>query len=93
MSMQPKYPQPELRQAHSWTGVLSELRAQKSAVLEAIGGYPPPIPACDVQFNSLLETRADLTADIKRAHRLAGARGSSLEFVQQSRFLSGRSDN
>ena len=36
------------------------LEAEKQRIAEEISYYPPPIPACDDQFNSLLEARSTL---------------------------------
>ena len=38
--------------------IRSHLEQQKRQIAQQILHYPPPIPACDVQFNFLLEERA-----------------------------------
>ena len=48
----------------------AHLDRQRQAVEKQIRGYPPPIPACDAQFNYLLEERDRLcreTAALARA--------------------------
>jgi hypothetical protein len=47
-----------------WQQILRRLEAEKERIVEEITQYPPPIPACDAQFNSLLETRAALLQEI-----------------------------
>jgi hypothetical protein len=49
--------------AHSpWTELEDHLERARSAILAEIRNYPPPIAACDQQFNYLLEQR-DRTND------------------------------
>ena len=48
-------------------------QASRSALLalnRKIGAYPPPIPACDAQFNFLLEKRRRLSQDSRQIQRL-----------------------
>jgi len=42
------------------------LATAKGKISEAIRNYPPPIPACDQQFNHLLEERHRLGAALRR---------------------------
>ena len=42
----------------------SHLEAQRGRLNDEIGSYPGPIPACDAQFNYLLEMRTDLSAKL-----------------------------
>lgn len=35
----------------------ARLEAERKRIAVQIAGYPPPIPACDAQFNHLLERR------------------------------------
>jgi hypothetical protein len=61
--------------AHSpWTELEDHLERARSAILAEIRNYPPPIAACDQQFNYLLEQR-DRTADA--LSRLASVRCDS----------------
>ncbi|MGW8184421.1 MAG: hypothetical protein ACWGMT_10740, partial [Burkholderiales bacterium] len=41
-----------------WDEIRIRLKRRRDEILERIGGYPTPIPACDVDFNRLLEERA-----------------------------------
>ncbi len=44
---------------------LAALRAAQVAINQEIGAYPAPIPACDAQFNGLLEERRRLSQAIR----------------------------
>ena len=44
---------------------LAALRAAQVAINREIGAYPAPIPACDAQFNGLLEERRRLSRAIR----------------------------
>lgn len=46
------------------------LEAKKRQVHREIVNYPPPIPACDVQFNHLLDERGKLTQELSRIRAL-----------------------
>jgi hypothetical protein len=49
-----------------WQSLRRRLEALSAAVAEEIRGYPPPIPACDAQFNRLLELRQVLPQELAR---------------------------
>ena len=51
------------------------LEQERQRVAEEIQNYPPPIPACDAQFNHLLEQRAHLSHALAR---LGGAQPISV---------------
>ncbi|MCL4266875.1 MAG: hypothetical protein KJ069_27085 [Anaerolineae bacterium] len=55
-----------------WLEIKTYLEEKKNLLNEEIINYPPPIPACDAQFNYLLEERARLTAELNRLQELAG---------------------
>lgn len=40
--------------------IKAKLEDQRRDIDREIGAYPPPIPACDVQFNHLLEQRSHI---------------------------------
>ncbi len=46
------------------------LEAKKTGIIEEIRAYPSPIPACDAQFNYLLEQRTKLSHELDRLHRI-----------------------
>ena len=56
------------------------LRQHRRQVVDQIGGYPAPIPACDAQFNHLMEQRRLLTRE--RA-RLLAVRGNGQVSVEE----------
>ncbi len=70
--------------------IRSVLERERQRVYETIASYPAPIPACDEQFNYLLELRGRISrglACVDRAAAGAGDRelldelGASLELV------------
>ena len=44
-----------------WDVLRGRLERLQEAVAAEIRAYPPPIPACDAQYNHLLERRAALS--------------------------------
>ena len=57
-----------------WAELKDHLERARRSVLEEIRNYPPPIAACDQQFNHLLEQRERISAELGR---LAAAREAS----------------
>ena len=55
-----------MRDNPTWQEIVARLDKRKREIDEEIGMYPAPIPACDAQFNYLLEQRARLTRDLGR---------------------------
>lgn len=53
-----------------WQEIKTTLELKKSQINDEIMGYPPPIPACDVQFNFLLEERSKITQELRRVHEI-----------------------
>jgi hypothetical protein len=47
-----------------WQQIQHDLEAKKQRIVEEIGQYPHPIPACDAQFNGLLEDRAAILQEL-----------------------------
>ena len=46
------------------------LEAERVTLIAEIGSYPGPIPACDAQFNYLLEKRTRLSAQLHLVEQL-----------------------
>jgi hypothetical protein len=46
------------------TEIKNHLQGRSDRIYEEIRTYPSPIPACDVQFNHLLEERAKLSKEL-----------------------------
>ncbi len=49
-----------------WNALRARLEHVQEAVAKEIRTYPPPIPACDAQFNRLLERREALSEALAR---------------------------
>lgn len=62
-----------------WWEIRTYLEEKKNRIYDEILHYPPPIPACDVQFNYLLAERARLTAELNRLRELAGQSANEAE--------------
>jgi chorismate mutase len=71
-----------------WDGLGARLVQLQEAVAAEIGAYPAPIPACDAQYNHLLERRAALAEALAEldAARQSGA-GTAAEFRAATRVL------
>jgi hypothetical protein len=68
-----------------WPGVRHRLLALMREVAEEIRTYPAPIPACDAQFNRLLELRRMLPEELARLEAAARDPAASIEaFVHAS---------
>ena len=51
--------------------LIDQLEAKRSRVVDEIRVYPSPIPACDAQFNYLLEQRAKLSQELGQLQQIA----------------------
>ena len=51
--------------------IREHLENERHRVNEEIRHYPPPIPACDAQFNYLLEERVKIHQELDRLNALA----------------------
>ncbi len=51
--------------------IKARLERSKEQVHTEIRHYPPPIPACDVQFNQLLERRARVLQELEQLQALS----------------------
>ena len=49
-----------------WEALRARLERMQEAVAAEINAYPPPIPACDAQFDHLLERRDALSEALAR---------------------------
>ena len=50
----------------AWAMIHQHLQEESRRVHSEIRNYPAPIPACDAQFNYLLEERAALSSELAR---------------------------
>ena len=78
-----------------WQIIIAELESERRRLVDEIVHYPPPIPRCDVQYNSLLEERAGVAQELYRAEQLAREPAALEdeqtvleEFVRSSTYLS-----
>jgi hypothetical protein len=70
----------------NWASLHRALRGLAKDVGEEIRSYPAPIPACDAQFNHLLELRRLLPEELERLDAAAlSPLGRAEEFVRTSR--------
>lgn len=74
--------------AAMWRQVQDHLAQEKQRIFDEILNYPPPIPACDVQFNFLLAQRAEMMQELQRLREISGGEVDSLrDFIQTCPFL------
>lgn len=52
------------------------LEAARKALNAQIAAYPPPIPACDAQFNHLLQQRSEIADALARLDAVLAAPGA-----------------
>ena len=81
-----------------WLEISAILETEKRRIFDAILNYPPPIPACDIQFNHLLEERARIIQDLIRLREASQNRRDPndsvkviREFVDSCTFIDGES--
>lgn len=67
-----------------WSALRAALESLRQSVGEEISAYPPPITACDAQFNRLLELRRLLPEEIERANAAAGGEADVKAFLRDS---------
>ena len=77
-----------------WAMIHQHLEDEMRRVHEEIRNYPAPIPACDAQFNHLLEERDALSSELARARESRNgytdsedARSSIDAFLNVSAYL------
>lgn len=77
----------------NWAMVRERLAKEMCRVRDEISQYPAPIPACDAQFNHLLEVRDALSSELARVRDLMdqytqGISAGSIEaFLNASKCL------
>lgn len=66
----------------------SYLAQEKQRIFDEILSYPPPIPACDVQFNFLLAERTEMMQALQRLREISGGDILSLrKFIRTCKFF------
>ncbi len=67
-----------------WTAIRGRLEKILGPINEQLRNYPPPIPACDVQYNHLIEERDRISRELGRldaACRVSLARSDPIEAI------------
>lgn len=54
-----------------WEIIKEHLEKEKQRIYDEIRNYPPPIPACDAQFNHLLEERRRISEELAQLEHLS----------------------
>jgi len=57
----------------AWNKIRTQLENEKARIYQAIGNYPPPIAACDQQFNYLLEEQTRISREFVRLNEATNA--------------------
>jgi hypothetical protein len=92
--------QTELTQLESlWKSIKDHLENERRRIYEEIKHYPTPIPACDAQFNYLLEERARIAQELNSLRALSeesltGTEDIKLidEFIRSSNYIKGEAE-
>ena len=72
--------------------IRDHLQGKKEGIFQKIRNYPPPIPACDLQFNHLLEERDGVSRELARLDAIIAERLPPGEFVEKiTRFIAASS--
>ncbi len=67
-----------------WQSFRLRVESLVASVSEQIQNYPPPIPACDAQFNHLLELRQTLPQELARLKLVATDNSMSIDDFMHS---------
>jgi hypothetical protein len=72
-----------IRDDLAWTRIQQHLEKEMHRVRDEIRNYPAPIPACDAQYNYLLEAREGLSSELARVRDVMNENSNS-EYAQHS---------
>ena len=76
-----------------WDGLRARLARLQETVAAEIAAYPAPIPACDAQYNHLLERRAALAeARARLDAAYEGGQATAEDFRASTPLLAGGRD-
>ena len=71
-----------------WQKIEGYLLQEKQRIFDEIVNYPPPIPACDAQFNFLLAERAEMMQALQQLREISAGEFSTLrKFIQTCKFF------
>lgn len=77
----------------AWAMIKNHLSQRRDQIYEEIRAYPPPIPACDEQYNHLLEKRAKIVRELARLDRaIEKGRTALVPAGHVERFMQSSSD-
>ena len=76
----------------AWQRIRAHLESTRSLIASEISHYPAPRPACDADFNHMLEQRGRITDELNRLHAATGApsandRRQIDDFIATSKYL------
>jgi hypothetical protein len=78
----------------TWNHIRDHIERKRAGVNHEIKNYPPPIPACDQQFNYLLEERGRIVRELARLDTYAeqsrtrvDAKSLIDEFISSSAYI------
>ena len=57
----------------AWNQIRTQLENEKDRIYQALANYPPPIAACDQQFNYLLEEQVQISRELVRLNETMDA--------------------
>ena len=61
--------------------IQAQLEAARNSISRELKSIPPPVPACDVNFNRLLEDRASIVDDLQRLAKLRSASVQDIDLL------------
>ena len=75
-----------------WQQIKTQLETARQRISGEISNYPAPRPACDADFNHLLEERARISEELNRLHAAANAAPGNVRqqieaFISTSDYL------
>lgn len=77
-----------------WQTIHQQLTRKQQEIIAEIRSYPPPIPACDAQYNYLLEQRTAIRQELRQVEALqqqlltdTDPQMTLHEFLQDSQFM------
>lgn len=69
--------------AAAWRKIGARLEQERERINREIKSTPPPIPACDAQFNHLLEQRARICEELDRMRQAANESIAPRESIER----------
>ena len=84
--------QPAANAQSIWQQIRTQLESARQRIIDQISNYPAPRPACDADFNHLLEERARISDELNHLHTAASsasanAREQIESFIATSNYL------